>query len=345
MLEVGIFGATGYTGYELVKILRSHPEAQISFATSESYIGQKLSDVFPCPHEIELISSDEAALDEVDVAFLCLPHAASMEWVARVCAAGVRAIDLSADFRLKDAAVYERWYKTTHTAQSLLQEAVYGLPELYRDKIKEARLVANPGCYPTSVILALYPVAARRLLASKRIIIDSKSGVSGAGRGLTLTTHFVEANENLSPYSIGHSHRHISEMEQELDAAGGGPYQVIFSPHLVPLNRGILSTIYVDVRADCAPKDLLALYRDFYRDEPFVHILPEGRLASLSYVVGTNRCAISIAPVDVPAGKNAESYPCIIVSAIDNLLKGASGQAVQNMNVMFGLEETMGLIS
>ncbi len=336
MLNIGIFGATGYTGYELIKILLNHPQSRIVFATSESYAGQRLSDVFACPYDdITLVPAAEAPLTDANLAFLCLPHAASMDKVAQVCAAGVRTIDLSADFRLTDPDAYEYWYNTPHTARELLKEAIYGLPEIYRSEIKEARLVANPGCYPTSVILALYPLAKNDLLAERRIIVDAKSGVSGAGRGLKLTTHFVEANENVSPYNIGHSHRHISEMEQELNRAGGGPYHVTFAPHLMPLNQGIVSTIYVKLKAGHSLDDLLNLYNRTYQDEPFVHVLPGGRLANLKYVVGTNRCVISLTQV--------EDRHYIVVSAIDNLIKGASGQAVQNMNVMFGLDEGMGL--
>ncbi len=336
MLNIGIFGATGYTGYELIKILRNHPQSRIVFATSEHYAAQRFSEVFACPYDdIILVPAAEAPLADVDLAFLCLPHAASIDKVSQVCAAGVRAIDLSADFRLADPDAYEYWYKTPHTAQELLKEAVYGLPEIYRAEIRGAKLVANPGCYPTGVILALYPLAKNDLLADKRIIVDAKSGVSGAGRGLKLITHFVEANENLSPYNIGHSHRHLSEMEQELNRAGGGPYQVTFSPHLVPLNQGILSTIYVRVKEGHDLEELLSLYNSAYQDEPFVHVLPAGKLANLRYVVNTNRCALSLTQV--------EDGHYIVVSAIDNLIKGASGQAVQNMNVVFGLDEEMGL--
>jgi N-acetyl-gamma-glutamyl-phosphate reductase len=342
MIKVGVCGATGYTGYELVGILQKHPQVEITFTTSESYAGQRLSEVFPCPYDLSLVRLEAAPLDQVEVAFLCLPHAASMEAVQRVRAAGVRAIDLSADFRLADAATYERWYKTPHTAPELLPQAVYGLPEVHRSEIRGAGLVANPGCYPTSVILGLYPLVARGLLSERRIIVDAKSGVSGAGRQPSLTTHFVEANENVSPYSIGYAHRHISEMEQELNQAGGGPYHITFSPHLLPLNRGILSTMYVTVKNDWGLDRLLALYQEVYAGEPFIHILSAGQigatvpLANLRYVVGTNRCAISITQVD-------DQGHIIVVSAIDNLLKGASGQAVQNMNVMLGLDEGLGL--
>lgn len=335
MLRVGIFGATGYTGFELVRTIRRHPNAAIRFATSERSAGDRLSDVFACPWDIPLISTDEAPVDEVDAAFLCLPHGASVPTVQWVVEAGVRAIDLSADFRLADPQVYEQWYKTPHTAADLLAEAVYGLTELHREEIAGARLVANPGCYPTSVTLGLYPLARQGLIAGNSIIADAKSGVSGAGRGLSLKTHFVEAHDNFSPYNIGHSHRHIPEMEAELSAALGRPLTVTFSPHLLPVNQGILSTMYVTLAEPWSESKLHALYHEMYAGEPFVHVLPPGQLASLRHVVNTNHCIISL----TLAGDDQ----LIVCSAIDNLIKGASGQAVQNFNVMFGLEETAGL--
>ncbi len=336
MIKVGIFGATGYTGHLLVRLLSNHPDAQVQFGTSESSAGQLLSNVFPCPYDLKLIKADDAPLSEVDAAFLCLPPAESMEMVRRVREAGGKAIDLSADFRLRNTATYEKWYGVKHTAADLLTEAVYGLPEIYRTAIRQTNLVANPGCFPTSVILGLYPLAKNDLLTDKTIIIDSKTGASGAGRGLKLGSLFVEVNENLSPYNIGHKHRHTTEMEQELDLTDTGPYQVIFSPHLLPVNQGILSTMYVSVRDGYDAAQLLELYRQTYPGEPFVQVLPEGSLATLRHVVNTNRCAISITQVE-------DTNRFIVVSVIDNLVKGASGQAVQNMNVMFDLNEQAGL--
>jgi N-acetyl-gamma-glutamyl-phosphate reductase len=341
MVRIGIFGASGYTGYELVKLLANHGEAEVVFATSHSFAGQRMRDLYPCPYDLELTDpddvwgTDETLVERPDVAFFCLPHGSSAPVVRRAWQAGVRAIDLSADFRLRDAALYERWYKTAHIAPGLLADAVYGLPEVYRDAIAAADLVANPGCYPTSVLLALYPLVEGGHLAERRVIADSKSGASGAGRKLSFQTHFCEVNENLSPYSIGRAHRHLSEMEQELAAWGGEEVRVTFSPHLLPVNRGILSTIYVTLEAGWSVPRLLELYAEAYRDEPFVHVLPAGELASLAHVVHTNRCAISFAE----AGDDS----FIVVSSIDNLIKGASGQAVQNMNLMFGLDEKMGL--
>ncbi len=332
MLRAGIIGATGYTGIELVKLLRGHPAAHIAWLTSESYAGQQLSDVFPCPWNDPLLPLEGAPLAEADVVFLCLPHAASMPAVAAVRAASVKTIDLSADFRLHDAAVYQRWYSHQHSEAGLLAEAVYGLPELHRQEIAATSLVANPGCYATSVILGLWPLARAGWLAGQ-VIADSKSGVSGAGRKPSLTTSFVEANENLSPYSIGYAHRHIAEMEQELQLKGGG---FVFSPHLLPVSRGILSTMYISLPEGVDEEAVRAAYADAYDGEPFVHLLPAGRVATLQHVVHSNRCAIGL--TFVPG-----TSTLIVTSAIDNLLKGASGQAVQNMNVMFELDETSGL--
>ena len=341
MIQAGIIGATGYTGIELYKLLRGHPAAQIAWLTSESSAGQRLSALFPCPWDDPLLAMADAPLAEADVIFLCLPHAASMPAVATARAAGARVIDLSADFRLHDAATYQRWYQTPHSEPALLAEAVYGLPELHRAEIAGAGLVANPGCYPTSVILGLTPLARAGWLRGQ-VIVDSKSGVSGAGRTPKLSNSFVEANENLSPYSIGYSHRHIAEMEQELNAEGGTmndagrTMRIVFSPHLLPVSRGILSTMYITLPAGVDEAAVRAVYDEAYHGEPFVHLLPAGRLATLHHVVYSNRCAIGLTFVP-------DSPTLIVTSAIDNLLKGASGQAVQNMNVVFGLAETMGL--
>ncbi len=341
MIKAGIIGVTGYTGIELYKLLRSHPAAEIAWLTSENSAGQRLSDVFPCPWDDPLLSLEGAPLGDADVVFLCLPHAASMPAVAATRAAGARVVDLSADFRLHDAATYQRWYGLAHTEPALLAQAVYGLPELHRAAITPADLVANPGCYPTSVILGLAPLARAGWLRGQ-VIADSKSGVSGAGRKPKLSNSFVEANENLSPYSIGYSHRHIAEMEQELNAecrtmnAEQRDVRIVFSPHLLPVSRGILSTIYVSLPNGVDQAVVRAAYAEAYAHEPFVHLLPAGQVATLHHTVHSNRCAIGL--TFVPG-----CTTLIVTSTIDNLLKGASGQAVQNMNVMFGLAETMGL--
>jgi N-acetyl-gamma-glutamyl-phosphate reductase len=294
-----------------------------------------LSDLYPCSYDLPLVLPEGAALEAIDVAFLCLPHGESMATVKKIRGAGVRAIDLSADLRLRDVAAYERWYRVTHVAPELLGETVYGLPEVYRDQIAGADLVAGPGCYPTSALLALYPLIRGDCLGDARIIVDTKSGVSGAGRKLSTKSLFVEVNEDFRAYSIGRTHRHLPEIEQELVAWGGKEVRVTFSPHLLPVDRGILSTIYVTLKPGWSVDRLIDLYREQYAGEPFIHVLPEGKLASLAYVVHTNRCAISF----VEVGEDE----FIIVSALDNLLKGASGQIVQCMNLMFGLDETMGL--
>ncbi|MES4792968.1 MAG: N-acetyl-gamma-glutamyl-phosphate reductase [Chloroflexota bacterium] len=277
-----------------------------------------------------------AATDrEATLYYAKVPHTAAMTYAQKLLAAGVRVIDLSADFRLKSPAAYKAWYAHDHLAPELLHESVYGLVEVNRAQIKHAKLIANPGCYPTCAILGIYPLAKAGLLDDAPIIIDAKSGVSGAGRKPSLTTHFVEANENLSPYNIGHAHRHVPEIEQEISLAAGAPKKIIFAPHLLPINQGLLSTIYVQPKEQMDTNALIGLYRQTYEAEPFVKVLPPGKFASLCYVIGNNQCVISLTAVNGTA---------IVVSALDNLIKGASGQAVQNMNVMFGIEETTGLI-
>ena len=338
MIRVGVFGATGYVGHELLGLLAQHEETDVVFATSRSSAGQRLSDLYPCfgyPYDGVLVAPEQAVLDQVDVVFTCLPHGQAMGTVKEAWDAGVCAVDLSADYRLRDVDTYQQWYQVEHVAPGLLKQAVYGLVEVYREQLSSARLIASPGCYPTGSLLALYPLVRGQHLSSARIIIDAKSGVSGAGRSLSLATHFCEVNENLSAYKIGRSHRHTSELDQELAAWGGTDVNVTFSPHLLPVSRGILSTIYVSLEPGWSVSRLVELYQEAYAGEPFVHILPPGKLASLAHVVHTNRCAISFAEV------GGGDY--IVVSAIDNLIKGAAGQALQGMNVMFGLDETMGL--
>ena len=333
-LAVGVVGATGYTGFELLRLLARHPHARITWATSESHAGKRISDLYPTPDDTPLIPLDDAPLHQADVVFFCLPHGASMEPVARARAAGARVIDLSADFRLPDPQTYQGWYQVPHTQPQLLRQAVYGLCEVNRKAIAQADLVANPGCYPTAVNLGLWPLARAGVLGSS-IIVDAKSGVSGAGRKLRLSSLFVEINENLVPYSLGYSHRHVAEMELIL-GAHTPRLQVTFSPHLVPVNRGILATMYVHLDPDLDEAQVKAIYHDAYGQEPFIHLLPLGQPATLRHTVHTNRVAIGITPLPWPGR-------WIITASEDNLLKGASGQAVQNMNLMFGLPETAGL--
>lgn len=338
-IRAGVLGATGYTGFETVKLLAGHPEVALVFAASKSNAGKRLSDLYPTQIDMELASVDTVDVSAVDVAVLCLPHGASQEYAKRTLDDGVVVIDLSADYRLRDADVYETWYGVSHEYPDLAAEAVYGLTEWRREEVRHARLIANPGCYPTSILLGVLPLLEAGLLDDATIIADSKSGVSGAGRTPKVGSLYVEVNENFKPYSIGHTHRHVSEIEQELHLFGGdkAPRGVVFSPHLLPVSRGILSTMYVPLPAGWHEHDVRALYADAYAGEPFIWLLDAGDMASLGHAVNTNRCVISLHPVPV-------RDQLIVVSAIDNLVKGAAGQAVQNMNVRFGLEETAGLI-
>jgi len=334
MVRVGIFGATGYTGLELVKILTRHPEVKIVFVTSETYHGQSLSSVFPSAPDLPLIKSEEAPLSQTNLIFLCLPHGAAAETAVRALVSGNRVVDLSADFRLRNPMTYTQWYGNRHPAPHLLETAVYGLTEFARDDLPQAQLVANPGCYPTSILLALKPLLSSNIEVSAPIIADSKSGVSGAGRAPKQHTHFVEVADNFAPYNIGRRHRHLPEMEQAIAEWYPDPPPLIFSPHLLPVPRGILSTIYVPLTTKVTESSLQNLYIQMYEGEPFVKVLPSGQYATLAHVNYTNRCAINLALVD---------GLLILTSAIDNLVKGAAGQAVQNMNVMFGFEEITGL--
>ena len=335
MIKVGICGVTGYAGYELLRWLRRHSKAEIVFTTSESQAGKPLADVFPGPLDAPLLALDAAPLAEADVVFLALPHGVAGAVTRKARAAGVRVIDLSADFRLHTAEAYQTWYHHDHPAPELLP-APYGLPELNRAVLADAPVIANPGCYPTSVLLGLAPLLRAGALTNPSVIVDAKSGVSGAGRAPKQNSHFVEVSENLTPYSIGHVHRHVAEMEQEAArlASGIAP-EIIFTPHLLPINRGILSSIYVQVPTDWDEPKLRALYNDLYANEPFVRVLPTGQLATIGHTAHTNICAISLTL--------ARPGMLIVISSEDNLVKGAAGQAIQNMNVMFGLPEVTGL--
>ena len=339
MLKAAIVGASGYTGVELLRILHSHPEVAVTCVTSEQSAGKPISDVFPtlrgrCDIVLENLEPVGIA-EKVDIVFTALPHKAAMEVVPTFLKMEKNVVDLSADYRLRDAAVYEQWYDK-HLNPEFLQEAVYGLPELRRAQIAEASLVANPGCYPTSVILGLAPLLKNKVIDPKSIIVDAKSGVSGAGRGAKVDGLYCEVNEGFRAYGVGGVHRHIPEIEQELSLLAGSPLAISFTPHLVPMDRGILSTIYSAPLGKVTAADLVTLYDAFYDGEPFVRVLPEGTFPSTAHVRGSNFCDIGIA-VDQRTGR------VIVVSAIDNLVKGASGQAVQNMNLMCGLPETLGL--
>jgi N-acetyl-gamma-glutamyl-phosphate reductase len=333
MINAAVVGASGYTGVELVKLLDRHPAVEQTLATSESHEGISLQRIFPTAPAIELIPASAVTLSSVDVLFLCLPHGVAAPLAAQAVAAGVRVVDLSADFRISERATYEKWYATVHPAPELLAEAVYGLTEFSRDRLGTARLVANPGCYPTSILLALQPIIAAGA-TNTTIIADAKSGVSGAGRAPRQHTHFVEVASNFSPYKIGRAHRHLPEMEQQLRRWQPSAPPLLFAPHLLPVPRGILSTIYVTLDPGWDEERVRALYTARYSSEPFVHFLPAGDLPSLAHANYTNRCVL---------GLTFAGETLILTSAIDNLLKGAAGQAVQNMNIMFGLDERTGL--
>lgn len=334
MIEVGVMGATGYTGAELIRLIGRHPQVQLRFGTSRSHADRSLAQAFPGAPDFKLIDPETAALEDVDLVFLCLPHGQSAEVAAAALRAGTRVIDLSADFRLADADIYQQWYGQRHPAPELLEQAVYGLTEIERERLAGARLVANPGCYPTTVLLALYPLMLESAV-SGQVIVDAKSGVSGAGRTPKLATHFVEIAEDLRPYSIGRAHRHLPEMEAMLARWSDSHPRLIFSPHLVPIARGLLSTLYIPLRSGWVESQLHDLYLETYAGEPFITILPVGEVATMRQVNYSNRCVIGMTEVE---------GTLIVTAAIDNLQKGAAGQALQNMNVVFGLEETSGLI-
>lgn len=341
-LKVGIAGATGYGGIELLRLLGNHPEAEVVLAGTESYAGQELSAVYPhLAGRVTLVGQEatpEALAEACDVVFTALPHGVPMKLAPAVLAAGKKLIDLGADFRLRDIAAFETWYKHKHEASDLMAEAVYGLPELYREQIRGARLVGNPGCYPTSCALAAAPLLKAGAVETKGIVFDSKSGVSGAGRGVSLGVHYSEVNENFKAYNIAGGHRHTPEIEQTLSDLAGESVVVSFSPHLVPMTRGILSTAYFQLRQELTTTEALELFREFYAGEPFVRVRPAGDLPATKQVSGSNYCDIGV-QVDRRTGR------VLVVAVIDNLVKGAAGQAIQNMNLLCGLPETMGLLN
>ncbi|MFC7050428.1 N-acetyl-gamma-glutamyl-phosphate reductase [Emcibacter nanhaiensis] len=362
-IRAGILGASGYTGAELVRLLALHPHVEIVLLTADRKAGQPIADVFP--HLATTDLPDLMAVDEVewpglelDVVFCALPHATSQEIIKGILHAtghgfidemiiespsdyanaihgSVKVIDLSADFRLRDQDVYQKWYGDEHRAPELQKEAVYGLTELNREDITRARLVACPGCYPTAALLTLVPLLQSRVIAKGNIIIDAKSGVSGAGRSLKEANLFTEVSEAMHPYGIA-AHRHSPEIEQELTKALGEQVYVTFTPHLVPMNRGELETIYVQYADGKTVADLRAVLEEQYADDPFVTVAPEGVVPATRQVRGSNHCVINVFEDRVPGR-------AILVVVIDNLVKGSSGQAIQNMNLMFGLEETLSL--
>jgi len=335
-LRVSVAGASGYAGGELVRWLSRHPRVELAHLTAFREQGRPLADVFPnlrgfTTRTLNGTSWRDMASDS-DVVFLALLGGAAIEAAPTLLEGGARVVDLGADFRLKEPAAYLRWYGSEHGAADLLGEAVYGLPEVNREAVRSARLVANPGCYPTAAALALLPLVATGLVRGP-VIVEAKSGVSGAGRNPSAATHFSEVNENVRPYKLG-EHRHGPEMEQTL-AQAGTPVSIYFAPHLAPMTRGILATCYAPLTGELPEEELLSLYRDAYRDEPFVRVL-ESELPQTKATLGSNFC-------DIAVRVDSERRLAVAVAAIDNLVKGAAGQAIQNMNLMFGFPETEGL--
>ena len=336
MISVGIVGGTGYTGVELLRLLVAHPNVDLKMVTSRAEAGKPVADIYPNLRgftEICFIEPDAKALASCDLVFFATPNGTAMKLVPELLAQGTRVIDLAADFRLKDTAEWEQWYGMPHACEDVLAEAVYGLPEINRDAVRKAKVVANPGCYPTAVGLGFLPLIENGLIDDQHLIADAKSGVSGAGRGASVATLLCETSENFKPYAVD-GHRHLPEIRQTLGGAAGHSVGLTFVPHLVPMIRGIEATLYgVLKKTDI---DLQALYEERYKDEPFVDVLPKGTMPETRSVRGANLCRMSIFQ---PQGGDT----VVISSVIDNLVKGAAGQAIQNMNIMFNLEETAGL--
>lgn len=337
-IKAAVFGASGYTGQELIRILSGHPQVDLVAVTSRRYANQPVSAVFPSLLGRTSLSYTNAAPDEIsricDVVFLALPHGVSMDIAPVFVTSGKKVIDLSADYRLKEVATYEKWY-AKHSSADLFGQAVYGIPELYRDDIVKTKLVANPGCYPTSIILGLMPALKNKLVDTSAIIADSASGVSGAGRDPVVGSLFCEVDGGFKAYKVG-NHRHTPEIEQELNKLAGEAFAITFTPHLLPVKRGILSTIYATMKKKITSADLHALYVSAYAGEEFVRVCPVGTYPNISSVCGSNYCDIGLAA-------DLRTNRVIIVTAIDNLIKGAAGQAVQNMNLICGLAESCGL--
>lgn len=339
MVDVAVVGAAGYAGIEAVRWILAHPRLSLALATSTADAGTAVADLYPAlcgATDAVFTAPDVSAIaDAADVALLAVPHTAAAAMVPALLERGVRVVDMSADFRLRDPQVYEAWYGVTHPCPELLAQAVYGLPEVSRAQMADARLIACAGCYPTATILAALPALESGIASGRRIAVDAKSGVSGAGRGANATTHFVSANEALAPYKVG-AHRHTPEMEQILSSAAQTDVRVIFSPHLTPLTRGLVSTVYMDVEEGLSTDAAIELYRGRYHAEPFVHVHRAGSMPSTSQVEGSNRASIGL-HVD------ERTSTLVAVCAIDNLGKGAAGQAIQCLNIALGFDETDGL--
>nr|WP_198912491.1 N-acetyl-gamma-glutamyl-phosphate reductase [Desulfuromonas acetoxidans] len=337
-MKVAVVGASGYTGVELLRLLVRHPQVELCSITSRQYEGMNIAEVFPSLAGLVALPCSQVDVkkigQEADFVFTALPHKTAMEVVPGFLDQGCKVIDLSADYRLRDVDVYETWYQK-HTSPELLQDAVYGLVELYRDDIAAARLVANPGCYPTSVALAVTPLLREGLIDHRTLVVDSKSGTSGAGRSAKTGSLYCEVNEGFKAYSVG-NHRHTPEIEQTLSEQAGESVMINFTPHLLPVNRGILTTCYAQLNEGVDFEQLNNLYEGFYEDKPFVRLFPGGQLPNVAFLRGSNYA-------DLGFVVDERTRRVIVVSAIDNLVKGAAGQAVQNMNVMAGCDEALGL--
>ncbi len=341
MIKVGIIGASGYTGGELIRLLLNHSQVEITCLTSRTYDGKPVASLFPNLRGLSDLTFEgvepEVVAEKCDVVFTAVPHGVAFSVVPVLRSAGKKVIDLAADYRLKKLSVYETWYKLKHEDPEGVSRAAYGLPELFRDEIRCADIVANPGCYPTSAILRIAPALKNGIVSHQNIVINAVSGVSGAGRKSELAYSFCETDENFKAYGIA-NHRHTPEIEQELSLICGKPVTVSFTPHLAPLKRGMLATSYLDLNSQLSPADIHTLYADYYRNEPFVRILPLGQFPETKYVAGSNYIDIGIA-VDHRVNK------LIVISALDNLGKGSAGQAVQALNIMAGFDETKGLLT
>jgi N-acetyl-gamma-glutamyl-phosphate reductase len=339
MVNVFICGGSGYAGGELLRILSAHPEVVVTGVSSERSAGKSVAELFPHLNKYSNLMYEhlrkEEILSKADLFFMALPHGESQEAVDFFFRNGKLVVDLSADYRLRDADTYTKWYKVPHRFHATLKKAVFGLPEIYRDRIKKAKLTANPGCYPTGAILGLMPAIKGKLINGSSIVIDSKSGTSGAGRKADLSVSFCEVNEGFKAYSVG-THRHTPEIEQELSLLYGKEIAVNFTPHLLPVDRGILTTIYGRLEKKVSVSDVVKIYHNAYKKEPFVRLLEYGRYPNIKNVRGTNVCEIGLK-------LNERTNTLIMISAIDNLVKGASGQAVHNMNLMMGFDEKTAL--
>lgn len=337
MIKVGIVGGTGYTGVELIRLLAVHPGVQLELITSRAQEGVAVSSLFPGLRgvvDLKFSAPSASAYEGCDLIFFATPNGTAMEQTESLLASGVKVIDLAADFRIQHIPTWEKWYGTSHACPQLVSEAVYGLPELNREAIKKARLVANPGCYPTSVILALLPLLKNNLIDASRIIADCKSGASGAGRGANVATLFCEVTESVKAYAVS-GHRHLPEIRQILQQVDGSA-DLVFTPHLMPMIRGIHSTVYADAQPGATVENTQALFEEYYRDEAFVDVMPAGSHPETRSVKGANQCRLGLHYLP-------DSNKYVVLSVIDNLIKGAAGQAIQNMNLMFGIDETAGL--